>query len=387
MDFNLTEEQQDFRDFVREWVDREAPKSAALEWERHEHQFPFELWDKFTAAGFHGIGIPEEYGGQGGDTVTQMVLARELARNLAGLTWVWGITSFAGGKSVGLYGSEEQKQKYIPRICAGEDKWAIGFTEPGGGTDVLGGMRTIAKKVDGGWVINGQKTWSSMSHVADYILLLARTNENVEKRHHGLTLFILPTKSEGVTIREIPKLGMRALGSCDVFLDDVFVPDENVLGEVNNAWRQVLPTLNNERIMLGAFCVGILDGVLEDALRYMNEREAFGGKIGRFQALQHHAANIAMWREQAELMVYKAAWLQSRGKLDGQASNMAKVVASELAGQGADLGLQIFGGMGYSAETNMQRYWRDVRLFRIGPITNEMARNTIAEGLGLPRSF
>jgi len=172
-----------------------------------------------------------------------------------------------------------------------------------------------------------------------------------------------------------------------VFLDDVFVPDENVLGEVNNAWRQVLPTLNNERIMLGAFCVGILDGVLEDALRYMNEREAFGGKIGRFQALQHHAANIAMWREQAELMVYKAAWLQSRGKLDGQASNMAKVVASELAGQGADLGLQIFGGMGYSAETNMQRYWRDVRLFRIGPITNEMARNTIAEGLGLPRSF
>jgi len=387
VDFNLTEEQQDFRDFVREWVDREAPKSAALEWERHEHQFPFELWDKFTAAGFHGIGIPEEYGGQGGDTVTQMVLARELARNLAGLTWVWGITSFAGGKSVGLYGSEEQKQKYIPRICAGEDKWAIGFTEPGGGTDVLGGMRTIAKKVDGGWVINGQKTWSSMSHVADYILLLARTNENVEKRHHGLTLFILPTKSEGVTIREIPKLGMRALGSCDVFLDDVFVPDENVLGEVNNAWRQVLPTLNNERIMLGAFCVGILDGVLEDALRYMNEREAFGGKIGRFQALQHHAANIAMWREQAELMVYKAAWLQSRGKLDGQASNMAKVVASELAGQGADLGLQIFGGMGYSAETNMQRYWRDVRLFRIGPITNEMARNTIAEGLGLPRSF
>jgi len=181
VDFNLTEEQQDFRDFVREWVDREAPKSAALEWERHEHQFPFELWDKFTAAGFHGIGIPEEYGGQGGDTVTQMVLARELARNLAGLTWVWGITSFAGGKSVGLYGSEEQKQKYIPRICAGEDKWAIGFTEPGGGTDVLGGMRTIAKKVDGGWVINGQKTWSSMSHVADYILLLARTNENVRK--------------------------------------------------------------------------------------------------------------------------------------------------------------------------------------------------------------
>lgn len=387
MDFNLTEEQQMFRTFVHDWVETETPKSAALEWEKNEHVFPEELWDKFTAAGFHGIGIPEEYGGQGGDIITQMILARELARSLAGLTWVWGITSFAGGKSVGLYGNEEQKQKYLPRICSGEDKWAIGFTEPGGGTDVLGAMRTNAKKVDGGWIVNGQKTWSSMSHVADYILLLARTDDKVEKRHHGLTLFILPAKAEGVTIREIPKLGMRALGSCDVFLDDVFIPDENVLGEPQMAWRQVLPTLNNERVMLASFCVGILDGVLEDAIQYMNEREAFGGIIGRFQSLQHYIANIAMWRDQSELMVYKAAWLQANGEPAGQASNMAKVVASELAGQGADLGLQILGGMGYSAETNMQRYWRDVRLFRIGPITNEMARNSIAEGFGLPRSF
>jgi acyl-CoA dehydrogenase len=200
-------------------------------------------------------------------------------------------------------------------------------------------------------------------------------------------LFIVPTDSEGLTVREIPKLGMRSLGSCDVFLDDVFVADENVLGEPGRAWYMLLPTLNNERVMLSAFCVGILDGVLEDALRYMHEREAFGGPIARFQALQHHIANIAMWRDQSELMVFKAAWLQSTGQPAGQASNMAKVVASELAGQGADLGLQILGGMGYSAETNMQRYWRDVRLFRIGPITNEMARNSIAEGLGLPRSF
>src|SRR5690606_33552953 len=221
----------------------------------------------------------------------------------------------------------------------------------------------------------------------DALPILARSDDNVEKRTQGLTLFILPTASEGVTIREIPKLGMRSLGSCDVFLDDVFVPDEYVLGEPGQAWYMLLPTLNNERVMLSSFCEGILDGVLEDALRYMHERHAFGGPISRFQSLQHHVANIAMWREQAELMVFKAAWLQSIGKPAGQASNMAKVVASELAGKGADLGLQIFGGMGYSAETNMQRYWRDVRLFRIGPITNEMARNSIAEGVGLSRSF
>jgi acyl-CoA dehydrogenase len=387
MDFSLTEEQKDFVSFVHDWVEKEAPKSSALEWEKNEHEFPFELFDKMGAAGFHGIGITEEFGGQGGDIVTQMLLARGLARSLAGLTWVWGITSFAGSKSVGLYGNDQQKKEHLPKIAAGEEKWAIGFTEPGGGTDLLGAMRTRAQKVDGGWVINGQKTWSSMSHVADYILLLARSEDYVDKRTEGLTLFILPTKSEGVTIREIPKLGMRSLGSCDVYLDNVFVPDENVLGEPGRAWYMLLPTLNNERVMLSAFCVGILDGVLEDAIQYMNEREAFGGKINRFQALQHHVANIAMWRDQSELMVFRAAWLQATGQNAGVASNMAKVVASELAGQGADLGLQILGGMGYSAETNMQRYWRDVRLFRIGPVTNEMARNGIAESFGLPRSF
>jgi alkylation response protein AidB-like acyl-CoA dehydrogenase len=387
MDFSLTTEQEDFAKFVREWTEKEAPKSWARKLEADEHNWPFELWDKMTAAGFHGVGIPEEYGGQGGDVITQVILARGLARTLGGLAWVWGIPSFACAKSVGLYGTEEQKRKYLPRLAAGQDKWAIGFTEPGGGTDVLGAMRTSAKKVDGGWVINGQKTWSSMSHVADYIYLLARTNEKVEKRHQGVTLFILPTKSEGVTIREIPKLGMRALGSCDVFLDNVFVPDENVLGEPDQAWYMLLPTINNERVILSALCLGIIDGVLEDALRYMREREAFGGPIGRFQILQHYVADIAMGQAQTELMVYRAAWLQSQGLPSGQESNMAKVVASEHACRAADLGLQIFGGMGYSAETDMQRYWRDARLFRIGPITNEAARNSIAENLGLPRSF
>jgi acyl-CoA dehydrogenase len=316
-----------------------------------------------------------------------MTLARGLARSLAGLTWIWGITSFAGGKSIGLYGSEEQKRRFLPEIVAGRSRWSIGFTEPGGGTDLLGMMRTTAVRGDGGWILNGQKTWCSAAHVADYILLLALTDKDAPKRHQGVTLFALPAKSEGVTIREIPKLGMRAMGSCDVYLDDVFVPDDLVLGEPNRAWYMLLPTLNNERIMLSSFCLGILDGVLEDALEYMKVREAFGRKIGEFQALQHHVANIAMWRAQTELVVQKAAWLQSQGLPCGQEANMAKVIASEHAVAAADLGIQILGGMGYSAETDMQRYWRDARLFRIGPITNEMARNTIAEGLGLPRSF
>jgi acyl-CoA dehydrogenase len=389
MSFELTDEQQMFRDMVRDWVDKEAPKEWARELERDEQHYPFELWDKLTSAGFHGISVPEEYGGQGGDVLMQMLLARGLSRSLAGLTWVWGLTSFAGSKSVGLYGSEEQKQRFLPAIAKGEARFSIGFTEPGGGTDVLGAMRTFAKRDEaaGGWIINGSKTWCSSAHVADYILLLARTDRDVEKRHQGLTLFILPAKSEGVTVNDIPKLGMRSLGSCDVGLDDVFVADENVLGEPGRAWYMLLPTLNNERVMLASLCMGILDGVLEDALAYVNEREAFGKKIGQFQILQHYIADIWMWRRQAELLVFQAATLLSQGKECFLESNTAKIQASEYAVKAADLGIQIYGGMGYSAETDAQRYWRDARLFRIGPVTNEMARNSIAEQLGLPRSF
>lgn len=387
MDFELTDEQKLFRDTVREWVDNEVPKDYAREIEKHEEQYPFDLWDKLTKAGFHGISVPEEYGGQGGDVFMQMLLARGMSRSLAGLTWVWGLTSFAGSKSVGLYGSTEQKERFLPEIVAGRARFSIGFTEPGGGTDLLGGMRTTAKRVDGGWVVNGSKTWCSSAHVADYILLIARTERDVAKRHQGLTLFLLPAKSDGVSVSLIPKLGMRSLGSCDVGLNDVFIPDDLVLGEPGNAWYMLLPTLNNERIMLASFCVGILDGVLEDALAYVNEREAFGKKIGQFQILQHYIADIAMWRRMSELVVYQAASLLSEGKDCFFESSLAKVQASELAVQAADLGIQIYGGMGYSAETDAQRYWRDARLFRIGPITNEMARNTIAEMLGLPRSF
>jgi alkylation response protein AidB-like acyl-CoA dehydrogenase len=387
MEFELSEEHQAFRDVVRRWVDKEAPKDWARALEKDEHNYPFALWDKFTAAGFHGVGIAEEYGGQGGDVLMQMILAREMCRTLGGLSWIWGITSFAGGKSIGLYGTPEQKAKYLPLITAGKLKAAISFTEPGGGTDVLGAMATTAERVDGGWVLNGEKTWSSSAHVADYLLCIARSRKDVEKKHQGLTLFWVPTKTEGVKITPLSKLGMRSMGSCAVRFDNAFVADENVLGEPDNAWYMLLPTLNNERIMVGAFCLGVIDGVLEDAVSYMLQRKAFGGIIGRFQALQHYVADIATMQRTTELMLHYCAQMQSEGKNVGKEALILKLMASENANQAADLGIQIMGGMGYSAETDMQRYWRDSRLWRIGPITNEMARNGIAESLGLPRSY
>jgi acyl-CoA dehydrogenase len=387
MDFSLTEEQLAFRDVVRRWVNAEAPKDWMRTLEADEENYPFALWDKLKAQSYFGIGIPEEWGGLGGDVMTQMIFARELARTAGGLLWVWGLTSFGGAKTITTAGNAEQKQRWLPAMAAGNLRVSLSMTEPDGGTDVLGAMKTYADKVDGGWRLNGAKMWTTGAKVADRLLVLARSEKNVEKKHQGLTMFFVDAKSPGITATLLPKLGMRAMGSCSVHYEDVFVPDADVVGEPGQAWYAMLPSLNNERIMVGAQCLGAIDGVLEDALAYMLQRKAFGQPIGKFQILQHYVADIATWQQTTELLLNYVAWMQSKGMSCGTQANMLKMVATENAVKAADLGIQILGGMGYSSETDMQRYWRDHRILRMTPISNEMVRNTIAESLGLPRSF
>jgi acyl-CoA dehydrogenase len=263
----------------------------------------------------------------------------------------------------------------------------MAFSEPAGGTDLLGGMQTEATRCDGGWRIRGEKIWSTCANVADYLLLMARSSPRGERRADGISVFLVPRESPGVTVTPLSKLGMRAVSSCSVHCDDVFVPDELLLGEEGKGWYQSTRTLNNERLMNAAFCLGMLDGVLEDALDHMKTRHAFGKPIGQFQILQHYIADIAMWQKQGELLLLHTASLQNRGLPSAVESGMVKTLCSEYVSKAADLGIQILGGMGYSAETDMQRYWRDSRLLRIGPVSNEMARNMIAESYGLPRSF
>ena len=252
MDFSLTEEQRSFRDVVRRWVDAEAPKDWMRSLEADEENYPYALWDKLTEQGFFGIGIPEEYDGLGGDVMMQMIFAREFARTAGGLLWVWGLTSFGGAKTIGAVGTEEQKNRWLRPMAQGQLRVSLSMTEPDGGTDVLGAMKTHAEKVDGGWCLNGAKMWTTGAKAADRLLVLARTDKNVEKKHHGLTMFFVDAKSPGITTSLLPKLGMRAMGSCEVHYEDVFVPDEDVLGEPGQAWYAMLPTLNNERIMVGA---------------------------------------------------------------------------------------------------------------------------------------
>jgi acyl-CoA dehydrogenase len=387
MSFELSEEHRSFRDMVERFVADEMPKDWARELEAREDQYPEELWDKFTQGGFHGLGVAEEYGGAGGDVIMQVIAARAFSRTLAGLAWLWGINSFAGAKTLTAHGTAEQKQRFLPDIAAGKIRAAISLTEPGGGTDVLGAMRTFAEKVDGGWRISGEKIWSSQSHVADYLLLLARTEKDTAKNHHGLTLFWVPARSEGITITPLKKLGMRSMGSCSIHLENAFVADDHVIGRVGNGWYQLLPMLNNERLLMSAFCLGYIDGILEDALDYAKQRKAFGKPIGQFQAIQHYIANIKIAQYSVECMLMDCAAKSANGTDTLIETTLLKVLSAEQSNHCADLGIQILGGMGYSAETDMQRYWRDSRLQRIGPITDEMARNIIAEQLGLPRSF
>jgi acyl-CoA dehydrogenase len=385
LSFELTDEQKLFQRTLRELVDKELSKSYCREVEARE-EFPWDLWKKLTDNGLTGVGLPEEYGGQGGGIIEQVILDEELSRTMAGLYWLLGITLF-DGKAIATAGSEEQKHRFLPEITAGRLMCAISLTEPGGGTDVLGAMKTRAQKVDGGWVVNGTKVWSTLAHVADRLFLVARTDTDVARASQGITVFFCDAKAPGVTATTIPKLGMRSLGSCEVQLEDVFVADEDVLGEVNRGWSVLAHTLNSERIMNGANCTGALAGVLEDMVAYAKERVVFGKPLGQMQAVQHMIADTYAGLEISRLLTYRAAWLHALGRPCGIESTMAKLVASEQCFSGADRGMQVLGGYGYALEYDMQRYWRDMRLYRVAPINNEMGRNFLAESFGLPRSF
>ena len=389
MDFSFSDEEQDFRRSVRDWVNAKYPKTKCNELERMEDHdgsnFPEEYFQDLAAAGYLGVGIDEELGGQGGGATMQAILMDELARNLAGLTWVWGISSFCA-KSIQKFARPEIRDEFVPQMVRGEKKVAIAITEPSGGTDLLGAMTTRATPTEGGFLISGAKIWSTMAHVSDYLLLLAKTSDG-GKSSAGKTLFLVPTDQPGLVATPIPKLGMRCVGSCEVQLDNAFVPESHVIGEVDRGWYHILTTLNNERILVAALATGVLRGVLEDSIAYAKERRAFNHAIGDFQTIQHWIADMSMKLMQAELLTYKAAWLYDNGQDAAIESSAAKAIAAEYATWAADRGLQILGGMGYAAEFDMQRYWRDVRLYQIGPVTNEMVRNIVAQSLGLERSF
>jgi len=385
MDFDLTEEQKMLRESVRGMLEREFPRSYARECDE-QRRFPRELWNRMAAMGWLGLPLPKQYGGTGGDELDMSILIEELARTITAGALAYVVSLCFGGKSIDYFGSHEQKMEYLPRLANGEILFALGLTEASGGSDVLS-LTTKAEYDGDNFVINGEKMYITLAHEADFMITVARTGPPRPKKSHGLSLIITDIKSPGISVERLNQFGMRASGINHIILEDVRVPRVNLLGEMDKGWYHLLHTLNNERITLGAMGVGIARAAFEDMLKYAKQREAFGKPIGRFQAIQHRIANIAAEIECARWQVYRAAWLQSLGRPCGYEATMAKMIASEVAYRTASTGMHILAGHGYLMEQDMQRYFRDARLGTFSPVSNDMARNFIAETLGLPRSY
>jgi acyl-CoA dehydrogenase len=383
--FDLTPEQQALRHAAREFMRRECPPEVihrAIAEGRHSDA----LWRRMAELGWLGVAIDERYGGSGGDILDMAILMEELSRGEPAIGPYFNTVCF-GGKSIGFFGSDAQKEFFLPRITRGDCVFALSITEPGGGTDVLGAMQTRAERNGDGWLLHGAKMFTSAAQRADYLLVVARTERRGAKPAEGITLFIVPKASPGVTIRKIDTI-VPIEDTNAVFYDQVRVPADAVLGEEGRGFYQLLATLNNERILGGAAALGCGVAAYEAALAYSRQRTAFGKIIGQLQAIQHYLADMATELDAARLMVQRAAWLQSRGRECGAEATMAKMYAADVAVRACDRAIQIHGGMGLTNECEVARYWRLARLWQIGPITNEQCRNTIAQlRCELPRSY
>jgi acyl-CoA dehydrogenase len=387
MDFDFTDEQKLLQETVREFVEREMPKDKVREWDKAE-QYPAGLWQKFADVGFLGASIPTEFNGTGGNILDEIIICEGLARHNSSIAMSYQMAVCFGALSVERHGNEEQKKYFLPRIADGTVNFALSLTEPYGGTDILGTMRTKAKKDGDHYVINGTKMFTTGLNIASHLIAVGRTGEDPKRKSWGLTIFLVPKDTPGISFHKIEKLGSRILPSFEVVWDNVRVPKEYVLGEEGKGWYALLDTLNNERIAIAAICVGLGQGAYEDAVQYARERIAFDRPIGQFQAIQHQLADTLLEMELARLITYKAAWLQVHGRECSVESAMSKLYASEAAFRATDRGMRVMAGYGFTMEFNMQRYYRDIRQLIFAPLTNEMSRNYIGQvGCGLPKSY
>ncbi len=354
------------------------------------HEFPWAFYKSFADAGFVGIAIPAEYGGGGAGITEASILLEEIAASGAAMNGCSGIhLSVFGMNPVVKWGSDEMKAAYLPRVAAGDLHVSFGVTEPDAGTDTTN-ISTRATKVDGGYRIRGRKVWNTKAHIAEKCLLLARTTplDEVTKRTDGMTLLLCDLQVPGVDITPIPKVGRNAVASCEVVFDDVFVADDDVVGEVGRGFHQLLDGLNPERILLAAEALGIGRVALRRAVAYANERVVFGRPIGKNQGISFPLADSHMRLRAAELMIRNASARYDAGLPCGEEANSAKYLAADAAYDAADRAMQTHGGMGYATEYDVERYWREARLIRIAPISQEMIQNYVAEHvLGLPRSY
>ncbi|MET1178790.1 acyl-CoA dehydrogenase [Peribacillus simplex] len=379
MDFSLTKEQQMIKEMVKEFAEKEI-KPIAIELDA-KSMFAEDVFKKMGKLGLLGIPFPEEYGGSGGDTISYAIAVEEVGKACGGTGLSYAAAVSLGASPIYYFGTEEQKQKYLVPITTGETLAAFGLTEPNAGSDA-GGTRTTAVLEGDEYVINGEKTWITNASYSRTVTVTAVSGKD-SKGKNIISAFIVPTDTQGLTINSnYEKMGVRASNTCEIILDNVRVPKENILGDPDKGFKQFLFTLDGGRISIAALAVGIAQAAFDKALAFSKERIQFGKSISNFQAIQFKLADMAMEIELARNMVYKAAWLKDNKKPFAKEAAYAKLFASETAFRSSNQAIQIHGGSGYMREYEVERYLRDAKLLEIGEGTSEIQRLVIARQLG-----
>src|SRR3954447_1428359 len=377
--FIFTDEHEQLRESIRTFAERElAPHSE--EWE--ETTFPNWVFNRMGELGFLGLDKPEQYGGQGGDYYSALVLAEEIgAARSGGLAMGLAVHTDMAMPPILAFGTEEQKQDWVVPAIKGQKILCLGITEPDAGSDVSG-IKTRAVRDGDEYVINGSKTYITNGHRADVIVLVTKTDPDAG--YDGFTLFLVPMDAPGV-IREqrLKKLGMHASDTALLAFQDVRVPDSAVLGQVGRGFYNIMWELQGERLIGAAGCVAGAQLAFEQTLEYALERQAFGRQIGRFQAIRHKFAEMATKIEAARQLTYTTAWRHANGEYPVREISMAKLYAARMYCEVADECLQIHGGAGYMVEYGIERVWRDARLNRIGAGTDEIMLDVIGRSYGL----
>jgi len=389
MDFRLTEQQE----LIRKEVATLARSFSLDYWleKDNKHEYPWDFIRAFAKPGWLGMIVPEEYGGSGLGVTEAALMLHEICAAGAGTSGASPIHFYMFPPLPLIkHGSKALKERYLPRIATGEIVMSFGVTEPNAGTDTSR-IQTRAVREGDRFVVNGRKVWNTNAQNATHILLLARTEtreKNAQKPFGGLTLFFTPFDRTKITVREIDKLGRAAVDSNEIFIDGLEIPVEDVVGEVGHGFYHLLDSLNPERIFTGIEAVGIGRAALARATQYARERIVFDRPIGQNQAIAHPLALAWAKLETAELMCFKAAWLFDNGLPCGAESNTAKLMSADAGFEACDAALQTHGGYGYAKEFHVERLWREVRLYKIAPVSQQMVLNYLAEHvLELPKSY
>jgi alkylation response protein AidB-like acyl-CoA dehydrogenase len=376
MDLSLTEEQAALRELARKFIDTEVVPYAA-EWDRVE-SVDRSIVGKLGSVGFLGLTIPEEYGGSGGDHLAYCLMMEELGRGDTAIRGIVSVTLGLVGKTIHTFGTEEQRQRWLPGLCSGESLACFGLTEPDTGSDA-GSLSTKAVRDGDEWVLSGSKMFITNGTWADLALVFARTGEPGPR---GITAFLVPTASTGFTHREIKgKLGLRGQSTGELVLDDVRVPADAVLGEEGKGFRVAMAALDKGRMSVAAGCVGLARAALEASLRYAGERTQFGKPIANFQLVQEMLSDMAVSTDAARLLVWRVADLIERGRPFSTEASMAKLFASENSVNAANLAIQVFGGYGYLDEYPVAKYLRDARVMTLYEGTSQVQKLLIGRAL------